>query len=28
MYQITPVGCELLNGQENIEGGNVFCMPA
>lgn len=28
MYQITPVGCELLNSSENVEGGNVFCMPA
>jgi FkbM family methyltransferase len=27
MYQITPVGCELLNSPENIEGGNVFCIP-
>jgi FkbM family methyltransferase len=28
MYQITPVGCELLNSSENVEGGNVFCIPA
>ena len=28
LYQITPVGCALLHGAENIEGGNVFCIPA
>jgi FkbM family methyltransferase len=28
MYQITPVGCELLSGAENVEDGNLFCIPA
>ncbi|MDF2434020.1 MAG: hypothetical protein JWP44_3651 [Mucilaginibacter sp.] len=28
VYQITPVGCELLTNSENIEGGNLFCIPA
>ncbi len=28
LYQITPVGCELINGPENVEGGNIFCIPA
>ncbi|ASU36778.1 FkbM family methyltransferase [Mucilaginibacter xinganensis] len=28
MYQITPVGCELLKTAEAVEGGNVFCIPA
>jgi FkbM family methyltransferase len=28
IYQITPVGCELLNRLENIESGNLFCIPA
>ena len=26
VYQITPVGCELLTCAENIEGGNLFCI--
>jgi FkbM family methyltransferase len=27
IYQITPVGCELLVNSEHIESGNLFCIP-
>jgi FkbM family methyltransferase len=27
-YQITPVGCELITKLTDIEGGNLFCIPA
>ncbi|MDB5145706.1 MAG: hypothetical protein JWQ66_4419 [Mucilaginibacter sp.] len=27
IYQITPVGCELLTNSDNIESGNLFCIP-
>jgi FkbM family methyltransferase len=27
IYQVTPVGCELLKNSSNIEGGNLFCIP-
>jgi FkbM family methyltransferase len=27
VYQITPVGCELLTDVENVGGDNLFCMP-
>jgi FkbM family methyltransferase len=26
LYQITPVGCELIKQKEDIKGGNVFCI--
>lgn len=28
VYQVTSVGCELLAGAADIEGGNLFCIPA
>lgn len=28
LYQITPVGCELLTSSAYIENGNLFCIPA
>jgi len=28
LYQITPVGCELISNAESILGGNLFCIPA
>jgi FkbM family methyltransferase len=28
LYQITPVGCELINNAESVLGGNLFCIPA
>jgi FkbM family methyltransferase len=28
IYQVTPVGCELLRNPESIESGNLFCIPA
>jgi FkbM family methyltransferase len=27
LYQITPVGCEMLSDWENVESGNLFCIP-
>ncbi len=27
LYQITPVGCELINNVESVVGGNLFCLP-
>lgn len=27
LYQITPVGCELINNAKGIESGNLFCIP-
>lgn len=27
LYQITPVGCELIRQAAEIESGNIFCMP-
>jgi FkbM family methyltransferase len=27
IYQITSVGCELIRNLEDIEGGNLFCIP-
>lgn len=27
LYQITPVGCELIKTADDIEGGNLFCIP-
>ncbi|MES2267313.1 MAG: FkbM family methyltransferase [Bacteroidota bacterium] len=28
LYQITPVGCELITDTKKIESGNLFCIPA
>ncbi|MDP9077370.1 MAG: FkbM family methyltransferase [Bacteroidota bacterium] len=28
LYQVTPVGCELLKSSNEVEGGNLFCIPA
>jgi FkbM family methyltransferase len=27
IYQVSPVGCELLKNSANIESGNLFCIP-
>ena len=27
LYQITPVGCELIKAQDGIASGNLFCLP-
>jgi len=27
LYQITSVGCELINNVKDIQGGNLFCIP-
>jgi FkbM family methyltransferase len=28
IYQVTPVGCELLKNPSDVESGNLFCIPA
>lgn len=28
LYQVTQIGCELLKNASDVEGGNVFCIPA